>query len=72
MEDNISIHSEISKSIELNPLHTSIKLLDLEDKDLILCFNPNIRVGKLFVLTEYKKEVLKCVKKYIEKLRTML
>lgn len=67
LEDNVLMPSEISKLIHVSPPHTSRALRDLEDKELILCLNPDIRVGKLFILTDFGKEVLKCVKKYIEK-----
>ncbi|MGL6298025.1 MAG: ArsR family transcriptional regulator [Methanobacteriaceae archaeon] len=66
LEDNILMPSEISKIINVSPPHTSRALRDLENKDLIICLNPKIRVGKLFILTEFGKEVLKCVKKYIK------
>lgn len=66
LEDNVLIPSEISKLVHVSPPHTSRALRDLEDKELISCLNPNIRVGKLFILTDFGKEVLKCVKKYIK------
>lgn len=66
LSDNVLMPSEISKLINVSPPHTSRALRDLEDKDLILCLNPDVKVGKLFILTDFGKEVLKCVKKYIK------
>jgi predicted transcriptional regulator len=67
LEDNVLIPSEISKVTSISPSHTSKALRELENIDLIVCLNPEKRVGRLYVLTKLGKEVLKCVKKYIEK-----
>lgn len=66
LEDNVLMPSEIAKITSISPSHTSKALRELENNELIVCLNPEKRVGKLFVLTELGKEVLHCVKKYIK------
>lgn len=65
LDENILIPSEIAKITNVSPAHTSRGLRELQDNNLILCLNPEKRVGKLFVTTELGKSVLKCVKKYM-------
>jgi len=66
LDGNVLMPSEIAKTTGISPSHTSKALRELEDNDLIVCLNPEKKVGKLFVLTDLGKEVLKCVKKYIK------
>lgn len=66
LENNVLMPSEVAKVTGISPSHTSKALRELENIELILCLNPEKRIGKLYILTELGKEVLKCVKKYIK------
>ena len=65
LDENILIPSEISKVTNVSPAHISRALKQLQENNLIICLNPEKRVGKLFITTELGKSVLNCVKKYM-------
>ncbi len=55
--------SELSKELNINKTHISRTLNELESKGMIKCLNPNLKKGKLYVISDYGKEILKEVKK---------
>jgi len=53
------IPSKISKEIDINKTHISKTLKELESKKMIKCLTPESNKGKIFVISNYGKEILK-------------
>jgi len=59
--DKIKTPSKISKSTNIKMSHISTVLRELNDKELIVCLNPQKRQGRLYTTTDLGKEVLKYI-----------
>ena len=55
--------SVISKGLDINKTHISKVLKELENKNMLKCLTPNSNKGKLYVISNYGKDVLKEVDK---------
>jgi len=51
--------SELSKELNINKTHISRTLNELESKEMIKCLNPNLKKGKLYVISDYGRKILK-------------
>ena len=51
--------SKIGKEININIAHISRALSELEKKEMIKCLTPNSTKGKLYIILDYGKEILK-------------
>jgi len=51
--------SKLSKELNINITHISRALTELESKKMIKCLNPELNKGKLYIITEYGKNILK-------------
>ena len=50
--------SKLSKEIDINIAHISRALSELETKKMVKCLTPNSNKGKLYLITNYGKNVL--------------
>ena len=50
--------SKLSKELEINKTHISRALSELESKKMIKCLTPEAKKGKIYVSTDYGKELL--------------
>ena len=57
--ENKSTPSVISKSTGINKTHVSRALKELESKGMIKCLTPNAKKGKIYLISDYGKEMLK-------------
>jgi len=55
--------SQISKELNINKTHISRTLNELESRNMVKCLNPNLKKGRLFLISNYGKEILKEVEK---------
>ena len=55
--------SKLSKELIINKTHISRGLSELEEKKMIKCLTPDVRKGKIYVISDYGKEVLESVGK---------
>ncbi len=51
--------SKISKELNINKTHISKTLKELLNKKSIICLTPKAKKGKLYLLSNYGKEILK-------------
>lgn len=57
--ENPETPSKISKELNINKTHISKTLKELLSKKLITCLTPKANKGKLYVISDYGKEILK-------------
>lgn len=57
--ENPKMPSKISKELSIDKAHISKTLKDLEKEKLVKCLTPDSAKGKLYVITDYGKEILK-------------
>jgi len=50
--------SELSKELNINKTHISRTLNELDAKGMIKCLNPNLKKGKLYVISDYGRKIL--------------
>ena len=55
--------SRLSKELGINKTHISRSLSELESKKMVKCLTPNVAKGRIYVITDYGKEILKEVNK---------
>jgi len=60
---NPTTPSKLSRELNINKTHISRGLKELEEKKMIKCLTPKVAKGKLYVITNYGKEILKEVSK---------
>ncbi|PIR39933.1 MAG: transcriptional regulator [Candidatus Zambryskibacteria bacterium CG10_big_fil_rev_8_21_14_0_10_34_34] len=53
------IPSKLSKEIGINKAHVSRALSELLNKKMIKCLTPEIKKGKIFLITDYGKTIIK-------------
>ena len=51
--------SKISKELNINKTHISKTLKELLSKKIIICLTPKMNKSKLYIISNYGKEVLK-------------
>ncbi len=61
--DSPKTPSTLSKEVNINKTHVSKTLSELEGKNMITCLTKNAIKGKLYIISEYGKEILKEVEK---------
>lgn len=54
---------KLSKDLKYNKSHVSRALKELSDKKMIECKNPDARKGRIYVILEYGKAILKEIDK---------
>ncbi len=54
--------SKLSKELEINKTHISRALSELEDKKMIKCLTLEIKKGKIFVITDYGKQIVEKIR----------
>jgi len=57
--ENHKMPSSLSRELNINKTHISRTLKELSNRKMIECKTPNIRKGKIYVITDYGKNVLK-------------
>lgn len=57
--ENPKTPSKISKELNINKTHISKTLKELLSKKMILCLTPKANKGKLYILSNHGKDVLK-------------
>jgi len=50
--------SKLSKELGINKTHISRALSELESKNMIKCLTPEVKKGRIYVATDYGREVL--------------
>ena len=50
--------SKLSKELNINKTHISRALSELEKKNMIKCLTPNATKGRLYIISDYGKEIL--------------
>ena len=55
--------SKLSRELGINKTHISRALSELGTKKMIKCLTPETKKGKIYIVTEYGKEVLEKVSK---------
>lgn len=53
---------QLSKSLRTSLPNISLKLRDLKDKGLVKCVNPGENKGRIYILTEEGKRIIKKIK----------
>ena len=61
--ENPKMPSKLSKELDINKTHISKTLKELESKGMVKCLTPNSNKGKLYVISDYGKDILKEVLK---------
>lgn len=61
--ESTKMPSKLSKELNINKTHISRSLNELEGKKMIKCLTPKFTKGRLYVITNYGKEILKEVSK---------
>ncbi len=61
--ENPKMPSRISKELNINKAHISKTLTELTKRKMIKCLTPNSNKGKIFVIEDYGKEILKEISK---------
>lgn len=61
MGDDINTPSQISKATGMRINHVSRALKELKQKELVVCLNENKKIGRLYILTDKGKEVIKYI-----------
>ena len=61
--DSPKTPSTLSKEVDINKTHISKTLSELESKKMITCLTKNAIKGKLYVISDYGKDILKEVSK---------
>ena len=61
--DSPKMPSALSKELNINKTHISRSLSELQKKKMITCLTPNSSKARLYVITDYGKEILKEVNK---------
>ena len=61
--ENLKTPSTLSKELNINKTHISKTLSELESKKMIKCLTPNQTKGKLFIISNYGKNILKEISK---------
>lgn len=59
INEDLKIPSEIAKELNTRTSQVSAALLDLKQKNLVVCVNENVRKGRLYKCTELGLEILK-------------
>ena len=59
LEDDVKIPSQIAKDSEIRQNHISKVLSELKAHELVECFNPEVRKGRLYRLTDKGEKVAK-------------
>ena len=60
---NPTMPSKLSRELNINKTHISRGLNELEKKKMIECLTNKVNKGKLYMITDYGKEILKEVSK---------
>jgi len=61
--ENPKIPSKISKEISINKAHISKTLNELIKRKMVKCLTPNSNKGKIFIIEDYGKDILKEISK---------
>jgi len=61
--DSPKTPSTLSKEVDINKTHISKTLSELESRKMIICLTKNAIKGKLYIISDYGKEILKEVGK---------
>ena len=61
--ENPKTPSKISKKLNINKTHISKTLKELSSKKIILCLTPKANKGKLYVISNHGKIILKEISK---------
>ena len=59
LENKVKTPSKIGKSVAISTSNVSRALKELQEKSLVMCLNPEKKVGRLYQITELGQEVLK-------------
>ena len=62
LDGEVKIPSEIANDTEIFQNHISNTLRQLKEHELIECINPEVRMGKLYRLTDKGYEIVKYIK----------
>ncbi len=57
--ENPKIPSKLSKELNINKAHISRALKELESRKIVKCLTPDSNKGKLYVISNYGREILK-------------
>ena len=58
LKNKVKTPSKIGKSINMSTSNVSRALQELKKNDLVICLNPEKKVGRLYKITKLGKEVL--------------
>ena len=58
LKNKVKTPSKIGKSINISTSNVSRALQELQNKMLVICLNPEKKVGRLYKITDLGKEVL--------------
>lgn len=65
IENSIKMPSEISRETGYRTTQISGALIDLKEKNLVVCLNKNAHKGRLYTTTDYGKEIMRHYKNLI-------
>jgi len=57
--ENPKIPSKLSKELNINKAHISRALKELKSRKIVKCLTPDSNKGKLYIISNYGKEILK-------------
>lgn len=57
--ENPKIPSKLSKELNINKAHISRALKELESRKIVKCLTPHSNKGKLYVISDYGRRILK-------------
>jgi len=58
LKNSIKTPSKIGKSVSISTSNVSRALQELQKKELVICINPEKKIGRLYKITDLGKEVL--------------
>ena len=61
LKNKVKTPSKIGKSINISTSNVSRALQELHRNDLVICLNPEKKVGRLYKITDLGKQVLEYV-----------
>ena len=62
LEDEVKIPSKIAEDSDILQNHISAVLKQLKEHELVECINPEVRKGRLYILTDKGEEIVKNIK----------
>lgn len=58
LDGDVLIPTQIARNSEIRPNHISKVLAELKAHELVECINPEVRKGRLYMLTDKGKEIV--------------